>query len=219
MVACVIALPFLTTVMNAAGIVGGYLAEATIVQTSPQLYFARAFSLMDFTDLIPATLKTAVFGFIIAVVSSYLGMNTTARHRGCRTRLDAQRRHVVGRADRRQRGAGAAHIHSLSQEQRSARRTADAAVRFESVTKAFGDHRVLDDVSFEIPRASGFCLLGRSGTGKSVTLRHIIGLLRPDSGRVMVDNQDVADVSTAARCPGYGKGWGFSFSMPRFSIR
>ena len=77
MVACVIALPVLTTVMNAAGIVGGYLAEATIVQTSPQLYFARAFSLMDFTDLIPATLKTAVFGFIIAVVSSYLGMNTT----------------------------------------------------------------------------------------------------------------------------------------------
>ncbi len=77
MVACVIALPVLTTVMNAAGIVGGYLAEATIVQTSPQLYFTRAFSLMDFTDLIPATLKTTVFGFIIAVVSSYLGMNTT----------------------------------------------------------------------------------------------------------------------------------------------
>ena len=77
MIACVIALPVLTTVMNAAGIVGGYLAEATIVQTSPQLYFTRAFSLMDFTDLIPATLKTAVFGFIIAVVSCYLGMNTT----------------------------------------------------------------------------------------------------------------------------------------------
>ena len=77
MVACVIALPVLTTVMNAAGIVGGYLAEATLVQTSPQLYFARAFSLMDFTDLIPATLKTAVFGFIIAIVSSYLGHDTT----------------------------------------------------------------------------------------------------------------------------------------------
>ncbi len=65
MVACVVALPILTTVMNASGIVGGYLAEATLVQTSPQLYFNRAFSLMDFTDLIPATLKTAVFGFVI----------------------------------------------------------------------------------------------------------------------------------------------------------
>jgi phospholipid/cholesterol/gamma-HCH transport system permease protein len=77
MVACVIALPLLTTVMNASGILGGYLAEATLVQMSPQLYFDRAFSLMDFTDLVPATLKTAVFGFIIAVVSSYLGMTTT----------------------------------------------------------------------------------------------------------------------------------------------
>lgn len=77
MIACVIALPVLTTVMNAAGIVGGFLAEATLVQTSPQLYFDRAFSLMDFTDLIPATLKTAVFGFIIAIVSSYLGLQTS----------------------------------------------------------------------------------------------------------------------------------------------
>ena len=77
MVACVVALPILTTVMNGSGIVGGYLAEATLVPTSPQLYFHRAFSLMDFTDLVPATLKTAVFGFIIAIVSSYLGMTTT----------------------------------------------------------------------------------------------------------------------------------------------
>ena len=75
---------------------------------------------------------------------------------------------------------------------------ADAAVRFEKVTKSFGDHRVLDDVSFEIPRASGFCLLGRSGTGKSVTLKHIIGLLRPDSGRVMVDDQEVASLDSRA---------------------
>ena len=57
---------------------------------------------------------------------------------------------------------------------------------------------MLDDVSFEIPRASGFCLLGRSGTGKSVTLKHIIGLLRPDSGRVMVDNQEVASLDSRA---------------------
>ncbi len=60
-------------------------------------------------------------------------------------------------------------------------------MRFEGVTKSFGGRRVLDDVSFEIPRATAFCLLGRSGTGKSVTLRHIIGLMQPDSGRVFVE--------------------------------
>jgi phospholipid/cholesterol/gamma-HCH transport system permease protein len=75
-VACVIALPLLTTIMNAAGILGGYLAEAAVTDMSLQLYVNRAFSLLDFTDLIPATLKTTVFGFIIAVVSSYLGMTT-----------------------------------------------------------------------------------------------------------------------------------------------
>jgi len=70
--------------------------------------------------------------------------------------------------------------------------TSDAAVRFDAVTKSFGARRVLDDVSFSIPRATAFCLLGRSGTGKSVTLRHIIGLLRPDAGRVFVDDDEVS---------------------------
>jgi phospholipid/cholesterol/gamma-HCH transport system ATP-binding protein len=68
----------------------------------------------------------------------------------------------------------------------------DAVIRFDAVTKSFGDQRVLDEVSFEIPRATAFCLLGRSGTGKSVTLRHIIGLMRPDSGRVFVNDDEVS---------------------------
>ena len=75
-VACVIALPILTTLMNVSAILGGYLAEAVIAQMTFQLYMDRAFSLIDFSVLIPATLKTAVFGFIIAVVSCYLGMTT-----------------------------------------------------------------------------------------------------------------------------------------------
>ena len=51
---------------------------------------------------------------------------------------------------------------------------------------------VLDDVSFEVPRGCGFVILGRSGTGKSVTLRHIIGLVRPDRGRVFVDDDEIS---------------------------
>ena len=74
----------------------------------------------------------------------------------------------------------------------------EAAVRFEGVTKSFGGRRVLDEVSFEIPRATAFCLLGRSGTGKSVTLRHIIGLMQPDSGRVFVEDEDVATLDSRA---------------------
>jgi len=69
------------------------------------------------------------------------------------------------------------------------------AVRFEHVSKRFGTLAVLNDVSFEIPQGQAFCLLGRSGTGKSVTLRHIIGLVQPDSGKVFVEEQDIAALS------------------------
>jgi phospholipid/cholesterol/gamma-HCH transport system ATP-binding protein len=67
-----------------------------------------------------------------------------------------------------------------------------AAVRLDRVSKAFGDRRVLQDVTFEVPEGAGFVILGRSGTGKSVTLRHIIGLVRPDSGRVFVDGDEIS---------------------------
>jgi phospholipid/cholesterol/gamma-HCH transport system ATP-binding protein len=68
----------------------------------------------------------------------------------------------------------------------------DTAIRLEGVTKAFGNRKVLDDVTLDVRRKSGFCLLGRSGTGKSVTLKHIIGLMHPDRGRVLVEGRDVA---------------------------
>jgi phospholipid/cholesterol/gamma-HCH transport system ATP-binding protein len=67
----------------------------------------------------------------------------------------------------------------------------DAAVLLDHVTKRFGQLTVLDDVSFDIAKATAFCLLGRSGTGKSVTLRHIIGLVQPDSGKVFVEGHEI----------------------------
>jgi len=74
-------------------------------------------------------------------------------------------------------------------------RPGGSAVRLDHVTKAFGSRKVLDDVSFEVASGSGFVILGRSGTGKSVTLRHMIGLLRPDQGRVFVGNEEISALS------------------------
>ena len=68
----------------------------------------------------------------------------------------------------------------------------ESAVRLEHVSKSFDGRKVLDDLSLDIPEGSAFCLLGRSGTGKSVTLKHIIGLVRPDSGHVLVHGKDVS---------------------------
>src|SRR6266542_1141419 len=80
--ACIVALPILTTLMNFAGMIGGFLAETTATGMSVSLYFNRAFSLIDMTDYVPATLKTMVFGFIIATTSSYLGFTTESGTEG-----------------------------------------------------------------------------------------------------------------------------------------
>jgi phospholipid/cholesterol/gamma-HCH transport system permease protein len=76
-VACVIAVPILTTLMNFTGMFGGWAAETAVNGVPLGTYFDQAFSLIQFSDLIPATLKTAVFGFIIAITGCYLGVNTT----------------------------------------------------------------------------------------------------------------------------------------------
>jgi phospholipid/cholesterol/gamma-HCH transport system ATP-binding protein len=65
------------------------------------------------------------------------------------------------------------------------------AVEFKRVMKSFGPKHVLSDVSFHIDQGQALCLLGRSGTGKSVTLKLIMALMRPDSGEVWVDQDNV----------------------------
>jgi ABC-type spermidine/putrescine transport systems, ATPase components len=64
-------------------------------------------------------------------------------------------------------------------------------IEFRDVSKAFGDNVVLQNVTFDVMVAETVCILGRSGVGKSVSLHHIMGFLKPDSGRVFVAGQDI----------------------------
>ena len=73
-----------------------------------------------------------------------------------------------------------------------------AAIRFERVSKSFGDLRVLDEVSFEVRRGEAFCILGRSGAGKSVALRHLVGLIKPDRGRIFVEDEEINGLAPQA---------------------
>src|SRR4030095_1632466 len=84
------------------------------------------------------------------------------------------------------------------------------AVRFEHVYKRFGTQTLLDDLSFDVPAGRAFCLLGRSGTGKSVTLRHIVGLVRPDSGHRDVEDRDITE-RTGRELASVRKHMGFLF--------
>lgn len=66
-------------------------------------------------------------------------------------------------------------------------------IRFENITKQFGDFKVLDGLNLEIPKGKITVIIGKSGEGKSVTIKHIMGLLKPTLGRVIVDDEDITD--------------------------
>jgi phospholipid/cholesterol/gamma-HCH transport system ATP-binding protein len=68
-------------------------------------------------------------------------------------------------------------------------------ITVKDLRKTFGSHRVLDGISLNIPRGETLAVLGRSGTGKSVPLRLIIGLETPDSGSISVNGQDIAGLA------------------------
>jgi phospholipid/cholesterol/gamma-HCH transport system ATP-binding protein len=72
-----------------------------------------------------------------------------------------------------------------------------AAVVFEHVSKAFGPKQVLRDVSFEVPSGQALCILGRSGTGKSVTLKLLISLLKPDQGKIWIEQDEITRLNEA----------------------
>ncbi len=69
------------------------------------------------------------------------------------------------------------------------------AIEFENVSKSFGNRHVLRSVSFQIQKAEGICVLGRSGTGKSVTLKLIVSLMKPESGRIWVEEDEITTLN------------------------
>lgn len=72
------------------------------------------------------------------------------------------------------------------------------AIDIQRVTKSFGSQRVLDGVSFQVQRGETLAVLGRSGTGKSVLLRIIVGLQAPDSGAALILGTNMAEADAAA---------------------
>src|SRR5437016_1958848 len=67
----------------------------------------------------------------------------------------------------------------------------EAVISLNGVTKSFGSHTVLEDITFDVPKGRITAILGPSGTGKSVLLKNIIGLLRPEAGEIWVDGENI----------------------------
>ena len=70
-------------------------------------------------------------------------------------------------------------------------------IRFDGVSKSFGGKHVLENVSFDVPQGEVCCILGRSGTGKSVTLKLLLGLLKPDSGKIFMNDLEIEALDSA----------------------
>lgn len=71
----------------------------------------------------------------------------------------------------------------------------DAVIQLRDVSKSFGSHDVLDGISFDVPRGAVTNIMGPSGTGKSVLLKNVIGLLKPERGSIWVDGTDIVRIS------------------------
>jgi len=76
-------------------------------------------------------------------------------------------------------------------------RHADSLIRLDHVSKSFGRRVVLEDLSFEVSAGEAFCILGKSGTGKSVTLKLMIGLLEADRGSIVIDGVELQALDRA----------------------
>jgi len=68
-----------------------------------------------------------------------------------------------------------------------------AIIEFKNITKRFGARAVLDHLNLEIPRGKITFIVGKSGEGKSVTIKHIMGLLKPDEGEILVDGDEITE--------------------------
>ena len=161
--------------------------------TSPPLEFVKGLRLFyQFKDIWFGLVKAASFGAAVTLAGCLHGPRHPGRRRGRRPQ-----HHPRGGA--RLRGdPGAGRVLGAGAAVRSARWSADRPmIRFSDVYKAFGPKEVLDGFTLDIPDGETTVIIGFSGTGKSVALKHIVGLLAPDAGTVRGGRRRWCTSSTA----------------------
>src|SRR5438552_63246 len=74
-------------------------------------------------------------------------------------------------------------------------------IQFRNIKKSFGPKTVLDEVSFDVPTGSVFFIIGASGVGKSVLIKHLVGLLYPDQGEIWLDGEEISKLDEKGMGP------------------
>jgi len=182
--ACILMLPLLTLASDFCGIFMGWIANMLAEPISLRLFVESGFKNALFSDFIPPTLKTMVFGFIIGLVSCFQGV---------RTRGGTE---VVGRSATSSVVLSSlfvvvADVLLVRGEFRMTNQTNDSPIVIKGLCKAFGEQKVLDGINLEVAKGETVAVLGRSGGGKSVLLKLLIRLLSPDSGSIRIAGEEI----------------------------
>ena len=90
-------------------------------------------------------------------------------------------------------------------------------IRIENISKTFNDKKILNDISFNISKGESIAIIGQSGVGKSVLLKHINGLLRPDFGNIYIDNSSINNISFK-ELQQVRKKWQWFFNLEHYLI-
>ena len=187
----------------------GWVATTLAEPISLQRFINLGFQYVTFSDFLPSTFKTAVFGGIIGVVSCFQGMRATRRAaRGRPVRHQLGRAFVAVRHPRRCR---AGSFDPGAFVRRHGRSTDSPAIALHGLHNQFGRQTVLTDVNLTRSKGETVAVLGRSGIGKSVLLKFIVGLEHADSGSIGIDGQDIVGLPDCEAQSDPGRG---SDSLP-----
>ena len=205
-VACTLALPLLTLFLDFSALLGGFVSEYAASRLSFQLYISRAFSAVRLVELLSADAED---GRLRIRDRHHLLVYRLHHRRRCGrrgTRGD-QRRGGLVPGDHFS-GCAADQVHLLHLSGDGGTMSGGPAVVLQHVSKSFGEKPILRDVSFQVRAGEALCILGRSGTGKSVTLKLIISLLKPEQGQIWIEGEDItglhaSDLSRVRRKMGF----------------
>ena len=179
----------LTLVADLVGLVGGMLVSDLWLNVDMSYFWQSAITDLKVKDLIVGFAKPVVFSFFISTISCYYGLNTTGGTIGRREVRGQRRRRLVGR-----RPLQRLHLHQGDL-------VGALMIRLENVSIEFEGRRILENVSFAVPTGHTKVVLGPSGAGKSSLLKIILGLWKPDSGSVWVDDTDITHLSEREQMP------------------
>ena len=170
-------MPVLVAVGDVIGIMGGYIVGTQRLGFNGATYLQNTVDFLEGRDIVSSLTKGAVFGFIAALLGCYYGMQSERGAAG------------VGRATK-----GAVVAAAVTDPRRQPdpdRGVLHLMITLIDLHKTFGANAVLRGVNLTVAKGQSLVVIGGSGTGKSVLIKCILGLVTPDRGTITVDGQDV----------------------------